>query len=361
MAFPVVATSASTTGTTATTAPAVDLPTGITSGDLLVVLFRNAANGGIGVTWPNGWTELADEASDGSGGADATSIAWRKADGTEGATITLTTATQKFAALALRITGAADPTSQPPELSTVATVSSNAPDPSSLSPTGGAKEYLWLWAGGWEGEQTSPPVSSPTNYGDVLGADSGTAAGAASNCRVAVATRALNAASEDPPSWTISATDQWTAFTIAVHPAGAATVEGSLTKTLAACLLAAVAAVAIAGTAGPSLSSLTASSAGAVAISGTSAPTLGSLTSTSAGHVETPGILTQTLAPVVVSSAGAADIAGTSTSTTAPLTLTAAGTVAVDGVTAGTLAAVTSVAQGAVAVAGDSAITLVEL
>ena len=97
----------------------------------------------------------------------------------------------------------------PPQAAAVETTgTSTTPDPPNLTPTGGAKDYLWIWAGGWEGEQTSPPAGSPTggNYANnIIGANSDTAGAVTTNCRVALATRNLNAASENPPAWTISA------------------------------------------------------------------------------------------------------------------------------------------------------------
>lgn len=216
MAFPSITGTAGTNGTTATTNPVVNLPASIVSGETLVVLIRVAAAGAIG--WPGGWTELFDDASDASD--DQTAAAWRKADGTEGATITLSSANGKFAALAWRIAGAVDPTVTPPEFSVLAVGTSPNPNPGSLSPTGGAKDYLWLAVGGWEGEQTSPPGTFPANYTlNQIGADSGTAAAVASNCRVAGGGRQLNAATEDPGTYTISVSDDWTATTIAIHPA----------------------------------------------------------------------------------------------------------------------------------------------
>lgn len=216
MAFPAVQTTATTNGTTIA-ALIVNLPTGIVAGETLIVLIRSNVAGAI--TWPTGWTELFDGSPDGS--ADQTASAWRKADGTEGATITLTGSNAKFAALAYRINAAADPTVTPPEFSTAATGASTTPDPTSLSPAGGAKDYLWLWLGTWEGEQTSPPANTPTNYTNSIGASSGTDGAVFTNCRAAGAQRQLNAASEDPPSWIISASDDWTAYTLAVHPAAA--------------------------------------------------------------------------------------------------------------------------------------------
>ena len=211
---PAVMSVATTNGGTASATPVINLPTDIISGNTLFAAVRVAAAGDIG--WPSGWTEMVDVATDASD--DQFAIAWRKADGTEGTTITLSSANQKFAGIVWNIFGATDPTTQAPELSTIATGTSTTPDPTTVTPTGGAKDYLWLWLGSWEGEQTSPPASNPTNYIGVSGADSGTAGAVTTNVRVAGAFRRSNAASEDPGSWTISASDDWTAYTVAFHP-----------------------------------------------------------------------------------------------------------------------------------------------
>ena len=226
MAFPVVETTNTTNGTGASVSPVVNLPTGIVSGNLLIALFRTA-DGTSGVGWPAGWTELIESTADASN--DAIAIGYRQADGTEGTTITLTTSSAKFAAIAYRISGAENPTTQAPQISTVVTGTTTSPDPGSLSPTGGAKDYLWLWMGGWEGEQTSPPAGNPTNYTNPLGANSGTGGAIPTNCRVASAQRTLNAVSEDPGFWTISVSDDWTAWTLAVHPTGTVTTDKTTT------------------------------------------------------------------------------------------------------------------------------------
>ncbi|HET8947004.1 MAG TPA: hypothetical protein VFQ07_08470, partial [Candidatus Polarisedimenticolia bacterium] len=76
-----------------------------------------------------------------------------------------------------------------------------------------------IWLGGWEGKQTSPPADPlPAGYGNKIGASTGPAGTTDTNCRMAAASRNNKASSEDPGSWTISAIDDWTAFTIAVHP-----------------------------------------------------------------------------------------------------------------------------------------------
>ena len=229
MAFPAIATTATTNGTTATTSAVVTMPSGLAAGDLIIVVFRAAADGNV---TPAGWTEFLESNADASD--DGTTFLWRKATGDANDTLTMTITSSKFAAAAYRITGAADPAVTPPQSAAVETTgTSTLPDPPSLTPTGGAKDYLWIWSGGWEGEQTSPPASNPTNYTlSPIGANSGTAGAVTTNCRVALAARQLNAASENPPSWTISASDDWTALSIAVHPAGPQVDLGSVTANM---------------------------------------------------------------------------------------------------------------------------------
>jgi hypothetical protein len=214
VAFPEIVTTNTTNGTTAGTSVTVNLPGGLVAGNLLVSIHRAAGAGAIG--WPTGWVELVESTADASD--DVTAIAWKAVNGTEGATMTVTQGSQKFANICLQISGAYDPGQQPPQISTAATGTSTTPDPTLLTPTGGSKDYMWLWLGGWEGEQTSPPASNPSGYLGGQGADSGTASTAPTNCRVARAVRFETTASQDPGSWTISVSDDWTAWVMAVHP-----------------------------------------------------------------------------------------------------------------------------------------------
>lgn len=233
MAFPVDAGRAATNGSTAAVNKICNLPAGIQSGDLLVLILNTVAADTHST--PTGWTALAlnngDPASD-----DTTSIWYRVANGSEGSSVTVScTTSDKFAAICWRITGAATP-----ELSTMATGADDAPDPPSLTPSGGTKDYLWLWLGAWEGEQQPPlPTGNPTNYSNPVGAHTGTVGFTDTNARVAGASRQINAASEDPPSWTISSANNWRAWTLAVPPGGSSTVQASASLTASASLSAA--------------------------------------------------------------------------------------------------------------------------
>lgn len=105
-----------------------------------------------------------------------------------------------------------------PDFNGWTTGNSTTPDPSSSNPATGAQDYLWLWLGGWEGEQTSPPAGQPSGWSGPIGANSGTGGAVATNCRVAGAWLQSNTGTMDAPSWTISAADDWVATVIAIHP-----------------------------------------------------------------------------------------------------------------------------------------------
>jgi hypothetical protein len=217
MAFPAVAATNFTNGTTAGTSVTVNLPSPIHAGELLVSLHRVASTGAIG--WPTGWNELVESTADASD--DVTAVAWKAATGTEGATMTVTQGNFKFANVCLCISAAIDPGSRPPEINTAATGTSLNPDSTSLTPTGGAKDYLWIALAAWEGESATSPLTQPSGYGTPIQANSGGAGVVTTNCRAVAATRTNNAASEDPGQWVFDPTaDDWTAWTMAVHPPG---------------------------------------------------------------------------------------------------------------------------------------------
>ncbi len=217
MPFPSVADSATTDGTTATATPVVNLPSSITSGNTLVLLFRSATGGVI--DFPAGWIELYN--LDGDYSNDQTGIAWKKADGTEGPTVTLGSGDARFAAIVWEISEAGDPTIQAPEISILQVGRAQQVKPKEVTPTGGSKDYLFLWLGGWEGKQDSPPIGSPGPlqvYSDPIGASTGGAGNAQSNCRVAGAWRQLTVSSHQGGLWTLSRQDDSSTWTMAIHP-----------------------------------------------------------------------------------------------------------------------------------------------
>jgi hypothetical protein len=212
MASPTVRSTAVTNGTTASATPTINLPATVVAGDIIVVAIRQ--DNEESYTWPSAdWLTLPPLPDTSDGADDQTSCRYKIADGSEGGTTIQLTRTQsnKFAAISYAIAGATNI-----EAGGLATGASTTPDPLNFAPSGGSQDYLWLSIGAWEGEQTSPPSATPTNYTNKIGANSGTAGATATNCRIAGVNRATTASAENPGSWTISVSDDWTAFVVAL-------------------------------------------------------------------------------------------------------------------------------------------------
>lgn len=210
MAFPVVEATNTSIESVATTSHVVALPAGIVSGNLLLVHFASA-NGDSGTGTPTGWTKYQDY----DAGATITAVSfYRQADGGEGVTLTVTTtASVQSAHNSYRISGHVNPATQAPQVGALTVGNDTAPDCLALTPTGGAKDYLWIPVTyGRDAEITA----APTNYTNLLNA------AGASNAHCGSARRELNAASEDPGAFTAGATVFWGAAVTVVHPAVAA-------------------------------------------------------------------------------------------------------------------------------------------
>jgi hypothetical protein len=187
----------------------------------------------VDISWPSGWTEFYEQ--DASSGTLHLAVAgaYRQADGTEGASITVTTNVSVLAAHnAYRITGAADPSVQPPEAASIAyTATGSTIDPPSLTPTGGAKDYLWLAVAGWRRTGLTA-TGDPTSYTNAIEASSG---GSASGTKLRSLRRQLNGSSENPAAFTLSSTtsDRRVGVTIAVHPAASVDIQVTVSHTAA--------------------------------------------------------------------------------------------------------------------------------
>lgn len=204
MAFPVDAGRAPTNSTVSGLTHAVNLPGSIAAGDVLVGVVRCPA--GTTITWPAGWEELQQSAADASD--DDQSIAIRVADGTEGATITVTLGTARIlVGIVWRITGGVGVS-----LSAIAVGSATQPDSPNFAALTTARDVLWLSLGGCDDSETL--TSGPTSYANAT-LQGSTATGAA-GCTVFGASRALNAASENPGAWTLGSTSIWMTWTVAI-------------------------------------------------------------------------------------------------------------------------------------------------
>lgn len=211
-------------GTSAATTHTVRVPLDVSAGALLMIVGRSMAAGTISISTELGTWTIVQDSSDASDDVTFWAYLPTAAAGTEDSTdITVTHGSGKFAAVALSITGAADPAVTPPQSSTVAVGTGSNPGPTTATPTGGAKDYLWIAAYGADGEHTIPPTTVPANYNPEIACHTATAGAVGLNGGVATVTRQLNAASEDPGTWTtsVAVNSGWTAWTFAVHPAPA--------------------------------------------------------------------------------------------------------------------------------------------
>ena len=206
MAFPTIETTNSGS-TAASTSHVINMPSGISVGDLLLCFFSTDGDNTI-TNW-GGFTNLGQQSN---GTAAFFAIGYKIAVGSDTLTIT-TSVSEPGAHVTYRISGHGS-ASQIPELSTVAQSASNLPDPTSLTPTGGAKDYLWIHACGWDRNRTVSAWNANFTLNQLYASG-----GASSSSSVGISGRNENVVSKDPTYITLSASDQWIAWTVAVHPA----------------------------------------------------------------------------------------------------------------------------------------------
>lgn len=209
MSFPTVAATNSGNSGADATSHVINMPAGVAVGDRLIVLFTNDNDVSVTVSSGTGWTELF------TGTVSLTlryTGYWKDATGS-GDNLTIDTGTAQGSAHAsYRITGH-DPATSPEAAALGAGVDTN-PNPPDFNPTAwDAEDTLWIACYGWDGNTSH--TSYPANYTSNQVTDRwANAAGVG----VAVSTRNLNAASENPGTATISASVVWIATTVAIRP-----------------------------------------------------------------------------------------------------------------------------------------------
>lgn len=159
-------------------------------------------------------------------------IIGKKLAGTEGGDVAITTPSSRACAIAYNIQGFHG--TQTPEFSTVATATSLNPDATVVTPTGGAKDYLWISAfyqAGEEADDDTWTTAAPTNFTNLLQKTTGIAGAVTLNSSVASAEFASNAASMDAAAFTVIQSLVWRAYTVVVHPVNI--VVGTVTDALA--------------------------------------------------------------------------------------------------------------------------------
>lgn len=187
----------------------VGLPASIVSGQRLIAVFASQENT---TTWPAGWTELCDG---GTGGQVNISAAYRDCDGSEGASITVTTGSSRADGWSVIRIAAGSFNPAAPEVGTIATGNDANPDCPSLTPSWGSLNTYWIAAAAGKQNATPRTVSSyPATF-----TENQTTQSTASTNAVFLAGLTAIAASKDPGTFTLSGSSQWAANTIAVRSA----------------------------------------------------------------------------------------------------------------------------------------------
>ncbi len=207
MSFPTIAATNLGNEGSNSTSHVLNLPSGIASGHLLIMAL--AMDGNAVLTWPAGWSVLSTSTN--SGGDGTLEVRYRIADGSEGASITVTTdASERGSYITWRITNWHGTT--PPEAGTpvAGTTNPNAPN---VTASWGSADNLFIWVCGW-GNSTQDISAYPSDYTVSQMTDSGSAAGLAG---IAMAARELASASDNPGAATLGSTLS-VANTLVVRP-----------------------------------------------------------------------------------------------------------------------------------------------
>ena len=210
-AFPQVAATATSSRFSNLVDDTVTLPTGVASGDLVLVF--HASDGALTRTFPGSWVEIKDATV--SGGTANIGVAYLIASGGETSVVVTKSVTERFTAIAIRISAASWHGTTPPEISTGATGDSQNPDPDSVTASWGSADNLFIAIAAIDANASMPMTAFPTNYADnqINGNSTDVSAG-----YEAIASRNLAAASDDPGTFTATATEQWWAGTVVVRP-----------------------------------------------------------------------------------------------------------------------------------------------
>lgn len=202
MAAPVIAATNTATNVSGTSHTA-NLPASIVAGNLLVAVFGGSAAATL--TWPAGWTQFL------TGGATGATLnaAYRRANGTETSTITVTSGATSITSQikTYRITGTE---LFAPVGGTNVTISSSATaDPPSLTPSWGTMDTLWI-ATSFASTQTvvNTYPTSFTSGAVIINGSTGLA-----TCNFASTVSVL-----DPAAFTWAGTGRKNTNTIAIKP-----------------------------------------------------------------------------------------------------------------------------------------------
>lgn len=197
MAFPVLESQERTRSAIGTSA-AVVMPTGITAGDLLILVASIGVNETISINSGTNWIKAGQQNITGASSA----VFWKIADGSDALILEWTSSSQ-LCAICSRISGA-----YTVEVDYNTGTTAN-PDPPNLIGQDGEEDYMY-WLGLSTGSNIVPS-SAPTDYSNLLTRPSS----GGSYCSASAASRQVNTDAENPGAFTCAETP-WVVWTCAV-------------------------------------------------------------------------------------------------------------------------------------------------
>jgi hypothetical protein len=208
MAFPSVVGTQFSLETGDVTTHNINIPSGA-AGDRCIVGF--AYDGPTETPgWPAGWNPLVQVERLSAVGME---VRYRDYDGSEGATVDVTTTAEESAHEAVLVdAGTFDVGTAPAAAG--ASGASTGPAPPTLNPANwDAEDTLWILMAA--SDVSTAFTGYPTDYADNRHTHT---SGGTQGVGIAVATRNLNAASQTPDSFLIAASEDWVTVTIAIRP-----------------------------------------------------------------------------------------------------------------------------------------------
>jgi len=226
VAFPQITGSANSSRASNNVTDPVTLPASIVAGDLVIVFhFSDTA---LTRTFPAPWVEIIDSAY--SGGNCNCGVAYLIASGGETSVTVTKSTSERFTALAIKISAASWHGTTPPYIAGPSEGASTIPDPPSATAPWGSADNLFIALTNIDNhsaEITAPLNAYPATYTDNH-LDSDYSFNSASSG--SIATRNYAGATDNPGTFTINTSDQWQAFTLIVRPKLGADVSVAATR-----------------------------------------------------------------------------------------------------------------------------------
>jgi hypothetical protein len=211
-------------GASSTSTPTLALGFTANAGDL--VIGAVGEDGAGTVTWPSPWVEIKDQALTGG----IATVGYLIATGGETSVQLTGTVSERWEACFWRIPTGEWHGTTPPEINTGVSGSSTGPDPGSIAPSWSIETNNIFLALAFRDDSVANTITGyPTNYSTAqIDRNSLTSA-----LNVGGAVRIVTGTNENPGAFTISASETWMAYTVAVRPAAAGTTVTPSTASLA--------------------------------------------------------------------------------------------------------------------------------